>query len=340
MGLHGIFGKACAFGLVCRCLASACCCGGYSDAATPPARGLEGSPRLRLRRRYADAHADQESEPMTAARAILIALALNAPPRLRLLRHHPIPARLSRGRHFATRSQRARRRLFCANTIQIDIATSLAPRQNPGQGRNAVDAAVATAAVLSIVEPMMVGVASDLFAVIYVAKEGKVYVLNASGTAPTGATLERLNKLGYRADPKNWGPSSGHADVRDPPRYGSRHRLGMAGRAPALRHAHLQGRARTRCAVRAERLSGLRADRERLALARRAPAATMLQPRSIRIRSKSGTSGASRRRRDSYSRTPTWRVPCVCSRAKARMCFIAARSQKPSSPNRRRSAVP
>jgi gamma-glutamyltranspeptidase/glutathione hydrolase len=77
------------------------------------------------------------------------------------------------------------------------------------QGGNAIDAAVATAAVLSVVEPMMVGVAGDLFAVIYVAKEGKVYALNASGTAPTGATLERLNKLGYRADPKNWGPSSG-----------------------------------------------------------------------------------------------------------------------------------
>src|ERR1700723_2676785 len=68
------------------------------------------------------------------------------------------------------------------------------------QGGNAVDAAVATAAVLSIVEPMMVGVASDLFAVIYVAKEGKVYVLNASGTAPTGATLEHLNGLVYRWD--------------------------------------------------------------------------------------------------------------------------------------------
>ena len=77
------------------------------------------------------------------------------------------------------------------------------------RGGNAIDAAVATSAVLSIVEPMMVGVASDLFAVIYVAKEGKVYVLNASGTAPSGATLERLQKLGYRADPKNWGPSSG-----------------------------------------------------------------------------------------------------------------------------------
>ncbi|MBL8268328.1 MAG: gamma-glutamyltransferase family protein [Steroidobacter sp.] len=77
------------------------------------------------------------------------------------------------------------------------------------RGGNAIDAAVATASVLSLVEPMMTGVASDLFAVIYVAKERKVYVLNASGTAPTGATLKHLNDLGYRWDASNWGPSSG-----------------------------------------------------------------------------------------------------------------------------------
>lgn len=77
------------------------------------------------------------------------------------------------------------------------------------QGGNAIDAAVATAGVLSIVEPMMVGVSGDLFAVIYIAKDKKAYVLNASGTAPSGATLERFNDLGYRWDPKNWGPASG-----------------------------------------------------------------------------------------------------------------------------------
>ncbi len=76
-------------------------------------------------------------------------------------------------------------------------------------GGNAIDAAVATAAVLNLVEPMMEGLGGDLFAVIYVAKEGKVYVLNASGTAPTGATVERFNELGYHWDPKNWGPMSG-----------------------------------------------------------------------------------------------------------------------------------
>jgi gamma-glutamyltranspeptidase / glutathione hydrolase len=76
-------------------------------------------------------------------------------------------------------------------------------------GGNAIDAAVATAAVLNLVEPMMEGVGGDLFAVIYVAKEHKVYLLNASGTAPTGATVERFNELGYHWDPKNWGPMSG-----------------------------------------------------------------------------------------------------------------------------------
>jgi gamma-glutamyltranspeptidase/glutathione hydrolase len=76
-------------------------------------------------------------------------------------------------------------------------------------GGNAIDAAVATAAALNVMEPMMVGIGGDLFAVIYIAKERKIYVLNASGTAPTGATLERFNSLGYQWDPQNWGPGSG-----------------------------------------------------------------------------------------------------------------------------------
>jgi gamma-glutamyltranspeptidase/glutathione hydrolase len=77
------------------------------------------------------------------------------------------------------------------------------------QGGNAIDAAVATAAVLNVTEPMMVGVGGDLFAIIYLAKEHKIYVLNASGMAPSGATVERFNKLGYIWNPKNWGPGSG-----------------------------------------------------------------------------------------------------------------------------------
>jgi gamma-glutamyltranspeptidase/glutathione hydrolase len=56
---------------------------------------------------------------------------------------------------------------------------------------------------------MMVGMGGDLFAVIYIAKEKKIYVLNASGMAPSGATLAHFNALGYQWNAKNWGPSSG-----------------------------------------------------------------------------------------------------------------------------------
>ena len=65
------------------------------------------------------------------------------------------------------------------------------------QGGNAIDAAVAAAAVLNLIEPTSTGVGADVFAVVYIAKENKLHFLNASGTAPTGATLQRYNSLGY-----------------------------------------------------------------------------------------------------------------------------------------------
>jgi gamma-glutamyltranspeptidase/glutathione hydrolase len=66
------------------------------------------------------------------------------------------------------------------------------------EGGNAIDAAVATAATLNLVEPMNVGLAGDMFAIIYSAKDHKIYQINASGTAPTGATLARYNALGWK----------------------------------------------------------------------------------------------------------------------------------------------
>jgi len=77
------------------------------------------------------------------------------------------------------------------------------------KGGNAIDAAVATAAVLSLVEPMNVGMGGDLFAIIYVAKENKLYSLNSSGKAPSGQTPARMNELGYTWNASNWGPGSG-----------------------------------------------------------------------------------------------------------------------------------
>jgi gamma-glutamyltranspeptidase/glutathione hydrolase len=77
------------------------------------------------------------------------------------------------------------------------------------RGGNAVDAAVAVSAVLNLVEPMNVGVGGDLFAIVYVAKENKLYTLNASGKAPSGQTLARMNSLGYSWNARNWAPGSG-----------------------------------------------------------------------------------------------------------------------------------
>src|ERR1700687_3951106 len=54
------------------------------------------------------------------------------------------------------------------------------------KGGNAIDAAVAVSAVLNLVEPMNVGAGGDLFAFVYIAKENKLYTLNASGKAPSG----------------------------------------------------------------------------------------------------------------------------------------------------------
>jgi gamma-glutamyltranspeptidase/glutathione hydrolase len=69
------------------------------------------------------------------------------------------------------------------------------------QGGNAIDAAVATAAVLNVVEPMSIGIGGDLFAIVYSAKDHKLYTINASGKAPTGATVEHYASLGYRYGP-------------------------------------------------------------------------------------------------------------------------------------------
>ncbi|HKD46697.1 MAG TPA: gamma-glutamyltransferase family protein [Rhizomicrobium sp.] len=79
------------------------------------------------------------------------------------------------------------------------------------QGGNAVDAAVAAAAVLNLVEPMNVGLAGDMFAIIYTAKDHKLHVLNASGMAASGQTLAFMNAHGYNYNPANNGPGSGMA---------------------------------------------------------------------------------------------------------------------------------
>ena len=69
-------------------------------------------------------------------------------------------------------------------------------------GGNAVDAAIATNAMMGVVSPMMNGIGGDLFAIVYDAKANKLYGLNASGWAPRALTIEMLHKQGLREMPQ------------------------------------------------------------------------------------------------------------------------------------------
>src|SRR5215470_8618526 len=71
------------------------------------------------------------------------------------------------------------------------------------KGGNAVDAAIATNAVMGVVEPMMNGIGGDVFAIVYDAKANKLYGLNASGWAPKGLTIEFLQKQGLKEMPRS-----------------------------------------------------------------------------------------------------------------------------------------
>ncbi len=70
------------------------------------------------------------------------------------------------------------------------------------QGGNAIDAAIAAAAVLCVVEPMMVSPGGDLFAMIWDAKKKELKALNASGRAPKALSLDELKKRGITTKPE------------------------------------------------------------------------------------------------------------------------------------------
>ena len=59
-------------------------------------------------------------------------------------------------------------------------------------GGNAIDAAVAAAAALTVVEPTANGIGSDAFALVWSAKEGRLYGLNSSGPAPMAASISQV----------------------------------------------------------------------------------------------------------------------------------------------------
>ena len=75
-------------------------------------------------------------------------------------------------------------------------------------GGNAMDAAVAMAAAMPILEPTGNGLGSDCFALIWVEKEKKLYGLNASGVAPMALDAKMVRAMGHSEMPKTgWLPT-------------------------------------------------------------------------------------------------------------------------------------
>ena len=75
------------------------------------------------------------------------------------------------------------------------------------EGGNAVDAAIAMAAMLNITEPMMNGLGGDTFVMVF--WQGKLHGLNASGRAGQAMTAEALRKGGWKHMPQaGWGSVS------------------------------------------------------------------------------------------------------------------------------------
>lgn len=76
------------------------------------------------------------------------------------------------------------------------------------KGGNAIDAAIAMAVTLPLVEPTCNGLGSDCFALIWSAADKKLYGLNGSGRAPLALSAALLREMGHKQMPLNgWLPT-------------------------------------------------------------------------------------------------------------------------------------
>ena len=97
------------------------------------------------------------------------------------------------GKDFATRSEVIATNGMAATSHPLATQTAIDVLKNGG---NAIDAAIAANAVLGLVEPTGCGIGGDLFAIVWIEQDKKLYGLNSSGPAAQDMTIENLKAMG------------------------------------------------------------------------------------------------------------------------------------------------
>ena len=108
------------------------------------------------------------------------------------------------GQQFATRSEVIAKNGMAATSQPLATQVALDILK---KGGSAVDAAIAANATLGLMEPTGNGIGGDLFAIVWVESEKKLYGLNASGRSPKRLTYDELKKrLGRSRSIPSLGP--------------------------------------------------------------------------------------------------------------------------------------
>ncbi len=102
------------------------------------------------------------------------------------------------GRNFATRSEILAQNGMAATSQPLATQAALDILK---KGGTAMDAAIAANAMLGLVEPHACGIGGDVFAVVWDAKEKKLYGFNGSGRAPESLTMEVYKEKGLKYAP-------------------------------------------------------------------------------------------------------------------------------------------
>ena len=90
------------------------------------------------------------------------------------------------------------RNVHYAKSAMVATSTPLAAQAGIDiikRGGNAIDAAIATAAMLTVVEPTSNGIGGDAYALVWTS--GKLHGLNGSGPAPKRISADAIRKLGF-----------------------------------------------------------------------------------------------------------------------------------------------